>query len=192
MGVMKFWIARKIVVAAAICVWSTSIVVAGTLQNENLLTSLPPGFHEGFHDINPRKVFVEYVPAGETVQSWTKMITTQIMRDLKNFDAERWSSGLAERWKKGCPGGEANRMLGTTENGYPVSIWLYTCPLNPATQKPETMWAKVFSGADAFYNVQVAYRSAISKDLTAPTMDILRKAMVCDTRRPDRPCPPSM
>lgn len=166
--------------------------VVAALQNENLLTPLPSGFKVGFATENSRVTMHEFVPVGETVDDWSRMVTAQIFLGLNNVDPDRFANRLAARWKSGCAGGEAQKIRSGIENGYNFSLWIFTCPLNPGTKKPENMWLKAISGADSLYSVQYAYRRELSKDLIEPAMEYLRKVMVCDTRRADRPCPRGM
>lgn len=72
------------------------------------------------------------------------------------------------------------------------AVWLYQCPLNPQTQKPEIMWLKAIQGADALYSVQYAYRRPAEPALIGPAMSYLKSVAVCDPRKPDHPCPPGM
>ena len=170
---------------------ASSSAFAG-LQAENILTPLPPEFKIGFSTRDGRMDMAEYVPKAETVDEWSKMITVQIFHGLENVDAERFARGLQQRWVGGCAGGQGNEVHNGVENGYPVAVWMYTCPLNPQTNKPENMWMKVIRGSDALYGVQYAFRGILDRDMITPAMTYLREVEVCDTRRPDRPCPPGM
>ena len=75
------------------------------------------------------------------------------------------------------------------EHGYAASLWLFTCPLNPQTGKPETFYDKLISGTDALYSVQYSFRSTLDPEVVPSTLAFLDKVGVCDTRLPDRPCP---
>ena len=170
-----------------------AIVMAGpasaALQAENLLTPAPPGFKVGSQGSQGPMQAQELVPEGQTVDAWSTMITIQIHHNLQNVDPEAFASALAGRWKSACPMSDAARSMGGVENGFPVSIWLFLCPSNPQTRKPENMFMKVIGGADALYVVQYAYRRPMTKDLVGPAMAYLRDVKACDTRRSDRPCP---
>src|SRR5580658_2871222 len=170
-------------VALVLAIWvmaacPSSVVAA--LQNENLLAPLPSGFKIGFATERGRMTMSEFVPTSDTVDAWSSMITVQIFHGMANADA------LASRWKAACAGGDAQKIRSGMENGYPVSLWMFACPLNPGTKQPENMWLKVISGSDSLYSVQYGYRRALDKDLIGPAMDYLRQVAVCDTRRADR------
>jgi len=159
------------------------------LQDENLLAAIPPGFQIGNTAQQGPMIIAEYVPQGETVSGWSRMVTVQVFRNLKKFDADQFADGIRRRWLVACAGSEVSKVRGGEENGYSFSLWLFACPMNQATGKPENMFAKFISGNDALYSVQYAYRAALTKDIVPPAMTYLGSIRVCDTRLPDRPCP---
>ena len=53
------------------------------LENENLLVTAPPGYKVGFSDKKPNMLMTEFVPAKETVENWTEMVTVQVFFGLK-------------------------------------------------------------------------------------------------------------
>jgi hypothetical protein len=163
--------------------------VCGQPEGENLLAPMPAGFKVGASNRQPRQLLVEYVPAGETVQDWSRMITTQILFGVRKADPDALAGNMAGGWTRACPGGDARKVHAGAENGYAVSIWMFLCPQNPATGKPETMWMKVISGADSLYGVQYAYRSEATEAIVPPTMAYLKRVMVCDTRSAESKCP---
>jgi len=162
------------------------------LENENLLTPLPRGFKIGSHSQQGRMVMAEYVPTAETVDNWSRLITVQTFHGLSAVDPDGVPANMARGWEGACSSGTAIKVTAAVENGYRVSIWQFLCPINPATHRPENMWLKSISGHDSLYIVQYAYRRILTNDLIGPAMGYLRKIMVCDTRRPDRPCPKGM
>jgi hypothetical protein len=110
----------------------------------------------------------------------------------KNADRDAFAQNLGKKLMSACAGGGARKVAAGAENGYPFSLWMYDCALNPQTRKPETMWLKATSGADSLYSVQYAYRRALSKALIGPALDYLKRVSLCDARRADRPCPEGM
>lgn len=162
---------------------------AAALEDENLLAGLPNGFQIGKQGENGPMTGAEFIPQGETVSDWSKMITVQVFHNLKKFDPDQFAEGMKPQWLAACAGSEVRKIQDGQENGYSLSLWLFTCPLNPKTGKPENMFAKFISGNDSFYSVQYAYRAALTKDIIPPAMTYLRGVEVCDSRLPDRPCP---
>jgi hypothetical protein len=168
------------------------VAMAGGLRAENVLTPLPTGFKIGSQGTQGPMTGAEYVPANETVDRWSTMITVQIFHNLPRHDPDGFASNLAVQWKGSCANSDAVKVTSGAENGYPFTVWMYNCPLNTQTGKPENMWMKVIGGADSLYAVQYADRQAMNKALIGPAMGYLRKVVACDTRRPDRPCPKRM
>jgi len=70
------------------------------LEAENLLTSMPSGFKVGYSAGNGKEDMVEYVPAAETVDDWTKMVTVQVFHNARNVDPDAFAAKLAD----GCGG----------------------------------------------------------------------------------------
>jgi hypothetical protein len=159
------------------------------LQDENILVPLPEGFKVGSQGRQAQMQGAEFVPNGETVKDWSRMVTEEIFFGRRSVDPDDLPSGMAKSWAVACPGGSAERTARATENGYPVSLWVFRCPMNPQTHKPENMWMKVVSGQDALYSVQYAYRRALADDLAGPAMTYLGRVTVCDTRGSAHSCP---
>jgi hypothetical protein len=157
------------------------------LRNENLLVPLPPGFASGWR--SPDGHMQEFVRPPETVDTWSRLITIQIFHGIRNADPEGFAGKAAAGWTSHCPGGSGQRVRDDTEHGYAVAVWIYVCPLNPATHRPETLGLKAIGGADSLYVAQYAARAAASQDVLTTAMQFLRQVSACDTRRPDRACP---
>jgi len=162
---------------------------AAPLQDENILVTIPNDFQAGYRDEQGPMILAEYVPRGETVSMWSRMITVQVFRNLKKFDPGQFAGGMKQSWLSACAGSEVQHVKDGQENGYPFSVWLFACPLNARTGKPENMFAKFIGGNDALYSIQYAYRSELTKEIVSPTMAYLGGIQACDTRLPDRPCP---
>jgi hypothetical protein len=194
-GTLLQRIAFKTLMAIAwlLCTFAASTILAtAALVDETLLTPLPTGFKVGFSTEKGRMTMQEFVPAGETVDAWSSMVTVQVFHGMTNADPDGFAGALGERWKSACPDGSAQKLQSGVENKYPYSLWMFTCPLNPGTRQPENMWQKVIRGADSLYSVQYAYRREVTKELIVPAMEYLRKVAVCDNRHADRACPRGM
>ena len=169
---------------------SAGAASAAGFQDENLLVSIPQGFELGDQgQSGPGSDIAEYIPKGETVNDWSRMVTVQVFHNLKAFDPDRFAEVIRTRGPASCPGEDGVLVKRGREHGYAFSIWLFTCPLNPQTGKPETFYNKLISGADALYSVQYSFRSALNRDAAPSTVSFLDSVSVCDTRLADRPCP---
>ena len=159
------------------------------LRDENVLTPMPDGFRIGAQGDSGPVHTTELVPVGETADVWTRMITQQTVRGRRAEAPSNWPTQLAASWRRACPGGSAEALTADAVNGYSATLWRFVCPLNPATQKPETMWMRTISGADALYSVQYAYRRALTTDMETEAVAYLKTVSVCDTRSDAHPCP---
>jgi len=131
---------------------------------------------------------LEAVPEGETVKDWSEMITTQVFLGRKGADPAAFLSGVRRKWLADCPGSVEPTIHAGNANGYSVSMMLIGCPLNPATGKPEAALMRGIAGADSFYLMQFAWRSAPTQDQITKAAHYLGTVNVCDTRNPDHPC----
>ncbi len=155
---------------------------------ENLLVSLPDGWKIDFQKKQGNTQITEMVPKAESVNGWTEMVTVQVFHGLQ-AKPEQFRDRIAGLWGKSCPGAESAPIVSAVENGYPVTMWLSSCPHNKDTGKPEFTFMKAIAGKDSFYVVQKAFKAAPSKEQTATWTQYLRKVGVCDTRLADRACP---
>jgi hypothetical protein len=158
------------------------------LVDENLLVALPAGYKVGFQTQKNNMVMTEYVPAAQTVDDWTDMVTVQVFHHLK-ATPEAFKASLEKGWFGACSGATSNPVVSDVENGYPALVWFLTCPKNPSTGKPEWTWLKALQGNDSFYVVQKAFRFDPPKDQIVQWVGYLRSVKVCDARIPDRACP---
>jgi hypothetical protein len=178
---------RLVAAAVALLVGAGGPPAQTGLQDENLLTPMPPGFKLSWQ--TPDGHMQAFVRPPDTLETWSTLITIQIIRGLSNMNPDGFADRLATHWTSGCPGGSGQKVRGGNENGFPIVLWVYLCPLDPATHKPETMFLKAISGADSLYVTQYDVREAASKEMAVPATAFLGKVMACDTRRADRPCP---
>ena len=165
---------------------------APALENENLLAPLPAGFKIGHQTRKGQAIMSEFIPAAETVENWSRMVTVQIFLGRADLEPGAFASRLAEAWKTACPGGKAKQQTQGVDGAYPTSLWLYVCPRLAATGKPETMWLKAIRGRDSFYAVQYAARGGDGPELAADAISYLRSVKACDTRWRDAACPKGM
>jgi hypothetical protein len=177
---------------ASLAVCLTLVLVApaaAELVNENLLAAVPDGYKIDFHDKNARMLVDEMVPLRETVHDWTEMVTVQIYFGLTDVAPARMKDDIEKRWFDACANAQSHPVASAVENGYPVSAWWLTCPLNGTTGKPEFTWFKAIQGHDSFYVVQKAFKFAPTQGQVDVWLRYLKTVSVCDSRLADRPCP---
>ncbi|HEU5481957.1 MAG TPA: hypothetical protein VFU80_02535 [Sphingomicrobium sp.] len=114
-----------------------------------------PGFVVGYNVERDGNSITEQVPSGETVQKWTRMVTTQRFAGVaRRTDADGFLQLMLNGLQQACPGATvAYRRPATRSAQMRVD-----CPLNPATGLPETFFAKAMPGAADMHVAQVAFR----------------------------------
>ncbi|HET9460271.1 MAG TPA: hypothetical protein VFO51_09865 [Sphingomicrobium sp.] len=123
--------------------------------------ALPPvaGFVVGYEAARDGNSIVEQVPEGETVQRWTRMVTTQRFAGVaRRADADGFLQVMLDGLQQACPGA----TVAYRRPGAKVAQMRVDCPLNPATGLPETFFAKAMPGAVDMHVSQVAFRRAPS------------------------------
>jgi hypothetical protein len=129
---------RAVILQGAVVVAALGATAArADLENENLLVTAPPGYKVGFRDKKPDMLMTEFVPAKETVENWTEMVTVQVFFGLPSAP-QQFMDDMVKRWRAACPDAEdAHTIANAPENGYPTLVWLLSCPKNrePASRK---------------------------------------------------------
>ena len=164
---------------------------AFAFEGENLLAGLPQGYKVGFQQKKANARITEMVPANETVESWSEMVTVQVFNGL-NVTPEQFRARMVQMWSGACANAVAGPPTLAVENGYPIAFWMLFCPLNKETGKPETTWFKAIQGHDSFYVVQKAFRFDPSKEQIVQWTHYLKNVAVCDTRVKAQACPPGL
>ncbi|HET9619578.1 MAG TPA: hypothetical protein VFW22_14180 [Pseudolabrys sp.] len=172
----------------ALSVLLLSITPAFAFEGENLLAALPDGYKVGFQQKKGSAQITEMVPAGETVEAWTEMVTVQVFNGLK-VTPDQFRDRMVKLWSGSCANSVAGPPTQATENGYPIAFWMMSCPLNKDSGKPEITWFKAIQGQDSFYVVQKAFKFDPSQGQIVQWTLYLKKVAVCDTRVKERACP---
>ena len=162
---------------------------AFAFEGENLLAALPDGYKVGFQQKKGSAQITEMVPANETVQGWTEMVTVQVFNGMTGVTPDQFRDRMVQMWSGACANAVAGPATQAVENGYQIAFWMMSCPLNKDTGKPETTWFKAIQGHDSFYVVQKAFKFDPSKDQIVQWTRYLKKVAVCDTRLKARACP---
>ena len=179
---------NKIFPLVLLLILTTSPVFA-ELKKENLLHGMPDGYKVGHQSRKGNNLIVEMVPANETVQNWTEMLTVNITFGNLPVTPVKYSELMKDMWGKSCPDSGGSMIASGKENGYPFAVWILSCQHNPSSGKPEWTLFKAIKGNDSFYVVQKAWRREPTKNKIKDWMQHLRKVKVCDSRLPDRKCP---
>jgi hypothetical protein len=184
----KTMISNLLLTGAALLA-AMAIPARAQLVNENFLVPLPPGYKIDFRDKKKNMLMTEMVPVGETVSNWTEMVTVQIFYDFA-ATPDQFRERLQVLWAGSCPGAKFSTLSSEAQNGYPAILWVQKCFLNGATGKPEHTWFKAIKGKDASYLIQKAFKFEPSEAQIALWVGYLKGTSVCDSRVPERACPP--
>ena len=180
-----------VALAVASSLWfGGSAAWAQPLEDENVLLAPPAGFEVGYNETSRDRVtLIEWVPAGETVDNWSEIVTVLIFRKRPDLDPEGFLRMLQDKWLTDCKGAAPAPVTKGNLNGYGSATMLMRCPLFPSTGKPETTIFVGIKGKDAFYMVQRAVRAAGSPAEVERLRAYMAKVSACDTRSRAHPCP---
>jgi len=162
--------------------------ISSWAQSEDILHITPAGYSIDYLARQGNMVLIEQVPVGETVTSWSEMVTTQIFYGNKVMTPRRFHGLMQEPAAASCPGAEVSSLLESEEGGYAVGFFARHCSLNPSTGKPEKTWFKVLRGREHFYVVQKAFKFDPTADQIAKWQEYLRSVRICDTGKDRRAC----
>jgi hypothetical protein len=162
---------------------------AGPLSGENLIQPLPQGFKAAWSISQSGMDMTEFVLAPETIDNWTRLITTQVFHGKGDKLSSAFAQGWGKRMTNACPSLTHSQLITGLRNGYALSFVQVNCPNNPQTGKREFVFLEVFQGKDALYSVQYAFRYQPSPAEIGSALSFLKSLTVCDSRSADHPCP---
>lgn len=180
---------RQLLTTLLLLALVTPLVHSQQMENENLLQTVPSGYKIGYQVKRGNMLMTEFILEGESVESWTEMVTTQVFLGLTRPTPNEFRQVMQKSWAKSCKEAEFADVATGDERGYGFEVWIQDCPKNEQTGKPERVWLKAIKGNDSFYVVQKAFRFLPEPDQVVRWTQYLRSIQVCDGRLPDRSCP---
>ena len=175
-----------VALAALLCL---AAAAHAQLKDENLLVTMPQGFKVAMSESRKGLIMQEWVPANETVQNWTEMVTVQIFLNRTDIDPSQFLGLMEKQWAGACKGSTASPPSVGKVNGYAAAMSLLRCPLLAQTGKPETTMFRAIKGNDSFYLVQRAVRAVPDEARLQQIRQYLETVSLCDSRRPAQACP---
>ena len=86
-----------------------------------------------------RSILVELVPAGESVERYTRMVTLRTMPDLGRVPEKDVLDRFTERYRAACPRSTVTVLkFESLSDGVRID-----CPLHPGTSRMETVFVRV-------------------------------------------------
>jgi hypothetical protein len=168
------------------------LLAASTVQAAPKEWSAPlvvPGFAVGYEQGNDQQSIVEQVPKGETVEQWTRMLTSQ------RFIGRAFEPGPTQMLiniqgllRRACPGGKTTQITEFTVSGQAAARMRSDCPLNPETGKPETFFIVAFAGDKDLFSEQVAFRRVPTAADVSFADDVLGTVAWCKTGSAAKAC----
>ncbi|MBC2778142.1 hypothetical protein [Parasphingopyxis marina] len=119
-----------------------------------------PGFVLGFEADDGSSQMQEYVPAGETVHDWTRMVTVHRMPGLaaQGITAPGFLGHLQGQLPQVCEGARVTGQRQFDIGGAGAAAMRSDCPSNPMTGSPEITFFRAITGAQDLFIVQAAFR----------------------------------
>ncbi len=174
---MKIFRTIPLCFALGISVVPSAVMAA---SSEQVLMPRFDGYVKAFEASDPQTGDItEYVPKGQTVEAWTDMITVNIAPNSASVSPREFLGIMEAGWRGACSDTQANWLREGQEHGRPMAVLMLSCPLNPATGKPETSWIKGIQGQEGFYTVQKAFRTEVKEVDVVTWVKWLTGVMLC-------------
>jgi hypothetical protein len=179
--------------------------IASLPQGEFLFATPPAGWVVGYHARQGNASIVEYVPAGQTVQNWTEMVTVQVWHGPQpSLDPKEFVLRIAGRFQRVCKTLQVSPPSVRQISGYDNASLALECRDPDRSQAPaqvlsksiEFLAVRAIRGRDGFYVIQRAWHGDTEQP-DAPmkseaTLNEWRRYLsqveVCDTRDPALDC----
>lgn len=172
-------------VILGLTLWATRPVQAGWPPGENLLTPFQPSTEEWEvwqkEEEGLYSVLWQKKGAGLN-DSYAVSVMNGYKKSLSKFRETQDEPG-----KEHCKAFESQIIEGSPTNGYSRLIWSTRCSGEDGFVAITLQVA--LQGHDSFYHVQKIWRSEVSEQEMGVWRERLSSVSVCDTRKPESPCP---
>ncbi|MDR2857701.1 MAG: hypothetical protein LBV50_07620, partial [Novosphingobium sp.] len=130
--------ARFVAGIAAFAVLGMPASAQAPAAGERLVSPALPGFVPGYRAASAAQSIREEVPRGETVERWSRMVTTQRFTGLAaRSTPAAYARTITGSLPRACPGAAISPIASLTVSGRPAARFQVDCPRNEAGQ-PET------------------------------------------------------
>jgi hypothetical protein len=144
----------------------------------------PPlgGYVVGYQAANAAQAIREEVPRGETVERWTRMVTTQRFTGLAaRSTPEAYARTIVASVPRACPGAAVSPIAALTVGGRAAARFQVDCPRNGQGQ-PESFILLAIAGQSDMHVKQVAFRGARTAADLAWARGFLAATVLCGAR----------
>ncbi len=188
---------RRLYLLIGVMIAAPNLALAA-LQGENLLVPPIAGWIEAYRAAGNGIKLVEYVPAGQSVDSWSQMATIEVFFGHGGTKPNDLKQKVVEGFRQNCESLHVEDLGVGTASSLPAARWVTYCSKVKQLGKGEITYFQAIGGKDHFYLVQRIWRGApfdLAKPLPIPQSMLkaweayLDQTSVCDSRDPKRPCP---
>jgi hypothetical protein len=170
----------------------------GAMQGENLLVPpMPAGWIKAYGAEGNGINMVEYVPAGQSLDSWTEMINVEVFFGRGGTSPALLQQKVTEGFQSNCDSLHVDGLGHGTTSGLSALRWISYCTRVKETGKGEITYAQAISGKANFYLVQRVLRVApfalakppFDRATLAAWQKLFDQVAICDSSDAARPCP---
>jgi hypothetical protein len=160
----------------------SSAAVSAPADEERMAAPALPGFVVAHNAGNARQTITEQVPQGQTIERWTKMVTTQRFAGLAGRTTPAaYARTILDSLPRACPGAKASSVAGAPVSGRPAARFQVDCPRSTGGQ-PETFILLAVAGTSTMYVKQVAFRGQVGPAELAWSRSFLNGVAICSPR----------
>lgn len=165
--------------------------LALTAPRERLIAAALPGFVVGHEVGDERGAIREEIPRGETVQTWSRMVTTQRFAGVARIKSVTgYVRDSLAGLPSACPGARLSPIANLAVSGRPAAQAQVDCPRNPAAGgRPETFILLAIAGPSGDMHVkQVAWRGGTTPQGLAWGRGFLAGVVLCTAASREPAC----
>lgn len=165
---------------------------------ERLLAAAPEGWTAVFAANRPGVRIAEYVPPGDTADTWTEKLSFEAFGGEPLPDPIGMLVEIARDQQATCNGFADHNTFSGFENGYPTSVRLFVCRNNAITKRGQITLVKAIQGRERVYVITRAQRVPpiesdamlpIAQEDMAQWAQYARAISLCDSASEAHPCP---
>lgn len=152
---------------------------------ERLAAPPLPGFVVGYSAGNAQQSIREEIPRGETVQRWTRMVTTQWFAGLAaRATPAQYARTMLSKLPQQCPGARVSPVDSLTVSGRPAARFQVDCPIGGG----ETFILLAVAGQRDMHVKQVAWRGPTTSAGLQWGRGFLAGTVLCNTGSREAAC----
>jgi hypothetical protein len=171
---------RRIVILLTVLMFP--VAASGQANPERLASPPLPDFITAHSASNASQSIREEIPRGETVQAWTRMITTQRFVGLaRTATPAQYAQNVMAAVPQACPGARVSPLSNLSISGRSAVRFQLDCPRS-AGGRPETFILQAIAGSSDMHVKQVAWRGGTTPARLAWGRQFLAATVLCQPR----------